>query len=223
MKLQIKDGRENLCQWDTGRSVVVSEPCDVVHFSNMPYGKAFTVAVVDGEAIIPDKLLQSGAMLYCYAFVGSVENGYTEYSQQFVVEKKPKPTDYVFTPTEYVTIEQLDERVTKLEKYGGGGSAGFSPIVEIIPIDNGHRVAITDITGTHSFDVLNGEKGERGEQGPQGIEGPVGPQGPAGETGAAGADGYTPVKGEDYFTEADKAEFVTDVLNALPTWQGGEY
>lgn len=38
-----------------------------------------------------------------------------------------------------------------------------------------------------------------------------------------GTDGKTPQKGTDYFTEADKAELVTDVLNALPTWQGGAY
>lgn len=36
-------------------------------------------------------------------------------------------------------------------------------------------------------------------------------------------DGKTPVKGEDYFTEEDKAEFVNDVLYALPTWEGGSY
>ena len=41
-----------------------------------------------------------------------------------------------------------------------------------------------------------GEKGDTGEQGPQGIQGPQGP---------AGADGHTPVKGTDYFTEADIA------------------
>lgn len=38
-----------------------------------------------------------------------------------------------------------------------------------------------------------------------------------------GNDGKTPVKGTDYFTEEDKQEFVIDVLNALPTWQGGSY
>ena len=31
-----------------------------------------------------------------------------------------------------------------------------------------------------------------------------------------GADGYTPVKGTDYFTEADKTELVNLVLAALP-------
>ena len=62
-----------------------------------------------------------------------------------------------------------------------------------------------------------GDPGERGIQGEQGPRGDVGPQGPAGEQGPkgdtgdigpqgpAGADGHTPVKGTDYFTEADIA------------------
>lgn len=32
-----------------------------------------------------------------------------------------------------------------------------------------------------------------------------------GPAGPAGADGYTPIKGTDYFTEADKTELVADV------------
>ena len=48
-------------------------------------------------------------------------------------------------------------------------------------------------------------------------------RGEKGDTGAAGADGYTPVKGTDYWTEADKAEIVADTLAALPTWTGGNY
>lgn len=41
--------------------------------------------------------------------------------------------------------------------------------------------------------------------------------------GGRGAAGKTPVKGEDYFTEAEKSEIVTDVINALPVWNGGAY
>ena len=41
-------------------------------------------------------------------------------------------------------------------------------------------------------------------------------RGAKGDTGAAGADGYTPVKGTDYWTAADKAEIVADTLAALP-------
>lgn len=42
----------------------------------------------------------------------------------------------------------------------------------------------------------------------------TGPQGPA---------GYTPVKGKDYYTDADKAEMVNAVLAALPAAEGGSY
>lgn len=38
-----------------------------------------------------------------------------------------------------------------------------------------------------------------------------------------GLKGDTPVKGTDYWTAADKAEIVNDVLAALPTWTGGSY
>ena len=41
--------------------------------------------------------------------------------------------------------------------------------------------------------------------------------------GKDGQNGYTPQKGTDYFTNADKQELVTDLLNALPTWTGGSY
>ncbi len=38
-----------------------------------------------------------------------------------------------------------------------------------------------------------------------------------------GEDGYTPVKGKDYYTDADKAEVVSMILSELPIWSGGEY
>lgn len=60
------------------------------------------------------------------------------------------------------------------------------------------------------FDGEKGEKGDRGEQGIQGIQGIQGVQGEKGDKGD------TPVKGVDYFTEAEKQEIVNDVLNALP-------
>lgn len=38
-----------------------------------------------------------------------------------------------------------------------------------------------------------------------------------------GEDGRTPVKGSDYFTDADKEELLLMLLSALPTWTGGSY
>ena len=78
-------------------------------------------------------------------------------------------------------------------------------------------------TGPQGPTGATGPQGPTGATGPQGPTGETGPRGPQGATGPAGADGKTPVKGTDYFTAADKAELVTDVLNALPTWTGGSY
>lgn len=118
---------------------------------------------------------------------------------------------------------------------GKGGSEGFSPTVAITDIDGGHRVTITDSTGTKSFDVLDGATGPKGDTGETGATGPQGPkgdtgdtgaQGPKGDTGAtgpqgpagaAGADGKTPVKGTDYWTEADKQEIIDEVVADLNT------
>lgn len=36
-------------------------------------------------------------------------------------------------------------------------------------------------------------------------------------------DGYTPIRGIDYYTEADKAEMVNAVLEALPAAEGVSY
>ncbi len=70
----------------------------------------------------------------------------------------------------------------------------------------------------YNFYVKNGSKGEQGVQGIQGEQGnpgPAGEQGPQGEQGLPGADGYTPVKGEDYFTEEEKTQMVAEVTASL--------
>lgn len=41
--------------------------------------------------------------------------------------------------------------------------------------------------------------------------------------GTDGTNGHTPVKGTDYWTAADQASMVQDVLAALPTWTEGSY
>lgn len=50
-----------------------------------------------------------------------------------------------------------------------------------------------------------------------------GDKGADGTNGKDGTNGETPVKGTDYWTEADKAEIVKDTLAALPKWTGGSY
>ena len=60
-----------------------------------------------------------------------------------------------------------------------------------------------------------------GPAGPAGATGPAGPAGADGADGEDGADGkdgedgYTPVKGTDYFTEADKEELITEIFSRV--------
>lgn len=56
-----------------------------------------------------------------------------------------------------------------------------------------------------------GPQGDPGPQGEKGEKGPPGEQGPEGPAGPAGAAGYTPLKGVDYWTDADKQEIVEEV------------
>lgn len=65
-----------------------------------------------------------------------------------------------------------------------------------------------------------GETGPQGEQGAQGVPGKDGEQGPPGTQGPAGADGYTPVRGTDYWTEDDIASIKSYVDDAI---LGGEW
>ena len=48
---------------------------------------------------------------------------------------------------------------------GANGTNGVSPTVSVTETTNGHTVAITDVNGTQSFDVLNGKDGKDGASG----------------------------------------------------------
>jgi hypothetical protein len=113
--LTLNDGRSELWQWDTGRKLTVDAECSQVHFSNKVFGRSTDMPVVDGVAEIPDFLLQADKDLTAWAFVGTPENGYTKISKVFKVNKRNKPADYVFTPPEQTTLEEIMERLDNLE------------------------------------------------------------------------------------------------------------
>lgn len=116
---------------------------------------------------------------------------------------------------------------------GQPGADGISPTVSIIPISGGNRLTVTDATGSHTADIMNGTDGQNGSDGAPGrdgtdgqdgqdgvsptveitaisgghrltitdgsgahtadiLDGQTGPQGPAGTDGTDGTDGVTP-------------------------------
>ena len=58
-------------------------------------------------------------------------------------------------------------------------------------------------TGAQGPKGDKGDKGDKGNTGAQGEQGVQGERGPQGEHGTNGQDGYTPVRGTDYWTSQD--------------------
>lgn len=279
--LTLNDGRAELWQWDTGRTLSVDADCSQVHFSNKVFGRSIDVDVADGVAIIPDVLLQTDKDLNVWAFVGTAENGYTKISKMFKVNRRNKPADYVFTPPDQTTLAELVWRIDKIEESQDPDAIknavedyleqnpveapvqsvnGQTGTVELTAEDVGAisqddlqeatNKALAQAKASGEFDGADGQPGENGADGAPGKDGAPGSDGKDGITptigengnwylgdtdtgkpsrgeegpqGPAGAGGYTPQKGTDYWTTADQQAIVSDVLVALPTWEGGSY
>lgn len=105
----------NLSQWDVGRSVSVSDSkATHVHFANQGDSKAPIIKIENGEAKIPDYLLQTGKALNAYA----VLDGVTLESRSFAVRKRERPENYVYEDDRrnyiYELITRAEDAVEKL-------------------------------------------------------------------------------------------------------------
>ena len=214
--LDLNDGRDELWQWDTGRTLIVDADCSQVHFSNKVFGRSIDVDASYGVAIIPDILLQTDKDLIVWAFVGTAENGYTKISKTFKVNRRNKPADYVFTPPEQTTLEQIQEKIDYLEsiqdpdaiKNAVNDYLEQNPVEAPVQSVNGKTGAVKlnaiDVGAISQDDLqeatnkvlaqakesgeFDGSDGAPGPQGPHGETGPKGDTGPEGEAGGY----YTP-------------------------------
>ena len=195
--LTLNDGRSELWQWDTGRTLAVDADCSQAHFSNKVFGRSIDVDVIDGTAIIPDILLQTDKDLNVWAFVGTAENGYTKISKTFKVNRRNKPADYVFTPVEQTTIAEI-AAIAK---------------------------SVRDDADAGLFDGAQGPAGPAGVPGKDGTNGADGITPSIGDNGnwylgdtdtGNPSQGHTPQRGVDYWTAEDKQAIVYQVLAALP-------
>ena len=216
--LTLNDGRDELWQWDTGRTLAVDADCSQVHFSNKVFGRSIDVDVVNGAAIIPDILLQTDKDLNVWAFVGTAENGYTKISKTFKVNRRNKPADYVFTPPDQTTLAELSGRLDRIEesqdpdaiKNAVDDYLKQNPVEAPVQSVNG-KTGIVKLTAEDVGAISQGNlqaatnealaqakaSGEfDGAQGPQGEKGDTGATGPKGDTGATGAQGPKGEKGD---------------------------
>ena len=143
---------KRLYQWDTGQKLV---GCTGLYV-DFPIGtEVYRVETTDGMCIIPDELLQTSGGHKVYECM----TNNTIRSFAFSVTPRPKPPDYVYTPTERLTFEGLVQKVDD---------------------------AVADM-------IRRAESGE--------------------------FDGYTPVKGKDYFT----TEEIQQIQNEVSSGAIGEF
>lgn len=87
--------------------------------------------------------------------------------------------------------------------------------VESLTEEDVQRI-VAEYVAAHK-DELKGDKGDKGDTGAPGADGKDGAD------GAAGADGYTPVRGTDYWTAEDVAEIQTYIDNQIGGALNGSY
>jgi hypothetical protein len=83
---------------------------------------------------------------------------------------------------------------------------------------NGTVLTISSASGISSAD-LKGAKGDKGDKGDTGDKGADGSPGSAGKNGS---DGYTPVRGTDYWTPTDRQQIKQELTAAMVTQEAGE-
>lgn len=117
---------KKLYQWDTDQKLI---NC-VGKYVDFPIGDGvYRIDVIDKECIIPDELLQVFGTVKVYE---CMEYG-TVKAFAFYINPRPKPPDYVFTPTEKLTFEGLvkkvDETIADLQKRADSGEFNGSDYV----------------------------------------------------------------------------------------------
>lgn len=187
MQYSLSNGESRVYQWDRDITITITEPENVpeVHFKWG--GKAVPFAVTNQQVAIPPELMQLPKNIVFWAYTPD----HTIDMATVPLETRPKPADYVYTPTEIKTWEALDERIKALED--GGGISGVSSVngqtgaVEITAkglgalteddLQSATNAALEQAKASGEFDGAQGPKGDTGAQGPKGETGPQGPAG----------------------------------------------
>lgn len=163
-------------------------------------GKTYEVTVTTGDV---------SASCFCVAEIYNFEE-----LQLVINAKEPEinGTKIYFAPGELMS-DGKDNASVKAP-VAGTYTVSVYEVAEFAKIDKNYLP--DDIGG--GGESLLGEDGKIAEQYLPEIIGEPGPQGEKGEKGEKGdkgADGYTPEKGADYWTEADKAEIEADAADIL--------
>ncbi len=194
---------DQLFQWDVDRKVRIIGDATHAHFANQGDSKAPIMPVENGEADVPNYLLQSGKTLVVYA----VKDGVTLEFKHFSVRDRERPENYVYDDDQrnyiYELIQSVEDAVLAAD--GAVKTAENAVSKAATAVEEAERVT-DELKTARDNGEFNGPKGDPGKDGADGKNG---------ADGKDGANGYTPVRGVDYWTDADKAEIKSYVDEAI--------
>lgn len=198
MRILNTRGDTNFWQWDTGRKLVIlgdEDNCGEAHFCTGS-GDPFPVAIRTEEGLrvvdVPDEVLQTARPFTVYLIRTEAGGDLTRHAQRFNVFPKTKPSDYIHTPSERQTWEQLDERIEALEQNGPGGvseeqiAEAVSTYMAEHPIDPGvDEQEIRDIVDEYLAENLTPDAPDSGQN--LELDTTLTQSGKAADAGAVGA------------------------------------
>lgn len=195
MTITIADGRGALWQWDTGRRVKITDGDGVkqVHYQNRCFGRSVDVDVgTDGTAIIPDELLQDWHPLTAYAYVIDDAGGYTKVQVDFAVHKRARPSDYVYTPTDQMTLQTIQRQIGDLDDLATGAKDTLVAAINEAARSGGGAGSM-DLRVADGYIQYSTDGGSTWTN----LIAVADLKGADGKPGAAGADGVTPHIGDN--------------------------
>ena len=216
MTITIADGRGALWQWDTGRRVKITDGDGVkqVHYQNRCFGRSVDVDVgTDGTAIIPDELLQDWHPLTAYAYVIDDAGGYTKVQVDFAVHKRARPSDYVYTPTDQMTLQTIQRQIGDLDDLATGAKDTLVAAINEAARSGGGAGSM-DLRVADGYIQYSTDGGSTWTN----LIAVADLKGADGKPGAAGADGVTPHIGDNgnwYVGSTDTGKPSRGVTGAL--------
>ena len=139
--MRLLDDRSHFYQWDLNQRLTAEglEVGDELHFANALSTEALVVkayALEDGTVVadVPNTLLRDAYPVTAYRYVAEGTAEHTIKAHTFQVQKRPRPSDYIYTETEVHSFEQLAEKVKealgKMEGFDGDKQAEMIEALE---------------------------------------------------------------------------------------------
>ena len=110
----LKKDIPQLYQWDSNVKLIVEDDrINQVQFSQRFSRTAACVKVENRECFIPNEFLQSYYDIFAYACIVDNDGQVCEFSEMFTVFARPKPDNYIYTPTEIITFKRIEDKLNK--------------------------------------------------------------------------------------------------------------